>query len=98
MRRREVVNQLIAGDFIPGVHPRSRLVAEAHAHLVRRSSSYQAEMEDLDRRLALLQNHRLHCGQRREETMQTLVALMEYYTQTDAASTTSRGDQPESEP
>ena len=98
MRRRDVRNQLIAGDLIPGVHPRSRMVAEAHAHLMRRSSSYQAEMEDLDRRLALLQSRRLHCVQRREETLQALVAMMEYYTQPDAASTTSRGDQPESEP
>ena len=86
------------GDFIPGVHPWSRVVEEAHADLMNRVSSYIAEMEDLDRRLALLQNRHLHCGQRREETLQALVALMEYYTQTDAASTTSRGDQPESEP
>ena len=98
LRRRDVVDDLVRGHIDPGVHPRSRLVAEAQARLTLRAQQDAAEVGDLQGLIAELEE-RLHVlEQRRADMVNRLTALMHYHANGYDPQHHRSPSQPESEP
>ena len=83
------------GHIDPGVHPRSRLLRKAQARLMMQGQLRAAEIQALQDQMTDLQFRLRVVDNRRREEIAALMALLEHGS---AASTTSRGDEPESEP
>ena len=97
-RRGYVADELRRGHIDRGVHPRSRLILEARAHLLMSDELVAAEIQALQAQVTELENRLRSREQRREENRERLRRLTEYNADGNAASLRSDASQPEAEP
>ena len=97
-RRGDVAEELRHGHIDRGVHPRSRLIYEARAHLLMSDELVAAEIQALQAQVTELENRLRSREQRREEMRETLRRITEYNTHGNAANLRSDASQPEAKP
>ena len=97
-RRGYVVDELVRGHIVEGLHPRSRLIIEAHARLMYDAETNAADIEALRERVAELANRIRSLEQRRQEMDTILRRLAFYNAGVHDANQRGNSSQPESEP
>ena len=93
-----VVDELVRGHIVEGVHPRSRLIIEAQARLMCNAQTNAADIQALQDQVAELENRIRILEQRRQEMRTILLRLAFYNAGGHDASQRSNSSQPESEP
>ena len=98
LTRGSVVNQLVRGLYVQGVHLESPWFQEAKVRLLQQAQTITADIEALQAQVAELQNRLRGLEQRKEEICQILLGLAFYDTADHDANQRSNSSQLESEP